>query len=1279
MKIDCAIFSVDNRQNHYYPDFWFTVSQMMSFFGIRPILYICGSRDERGLCPGDLSRQYGDIYWIEHDGPSVVPYDKYHIYGQLGRIYGLKMCQEGIAMIHDIDLYPLCNYNDWLTRFKAVFDKYKVLNLQTTYNRSGRYCASTLMLDVAFANNAFSLDNCNDVKSFVSSVIDECGCSWCTDECFLNARLPRSQDTKIRIIERIDRNNGMKYAQDRMSNGAYHDLHASRPYNEHSSDICNILRKINPDIQSHPLTPDALVCSDWYDYSAIANPACLPVHGDHIWEVKEIPETVSAIVIGDGDSLIGRREVDYLRSVGGGACDIYCVNPSLELLQNDPKIHVIPLGTLHRNQIQRSKPYVIANRYIERSVLKGECVRQNRILCCFNNSGIYYRRRYGSVRNQWLDWIAGNSDVDTIISGNNLDYMRTMLHYDYVLSPDGIQPQCYRTFEALACGCIPVVRDDPVLRASLDGMPAIFVSESKHLTLDYLNTQRDAIIKATSLDKLSLRFWMRMLTNIPHKINSLGLCNASYAVITYSIGCYNLPRVRAVTNEPVDYVCVTDEQEYAGKEINGWRMYYDHTLMQMSAVNAVSYVKQHVFQYTRAECVVVLDASISINGSLCSLINEFISGGYDFGLVKHKGNNSDSPVWTDLDRWGGMCGDNHIIERQKRYMEQYGFNRSRRSLIQGGFAIYRKTKASQMFLDEVYNHIMACTDPFDLTCESDRCRVVDQGIRGWIADEYLHKGRASIMCLEANIMHSGPLMLYYHNSDRPRRTGGHTEWFLNEKVTGFYWPSVVPRLGIKVYIQLARGGLGNKLFSIGLGEVLRLRGYDVYYVRGIETHGWTFKFLQTTILENVPFVDDLPNLPARDYGSIWDKKISSDTVVSEKLLISAFRLNQTPSVRQACWDLLQMDVVSEKMLASLYPNIDWEDAVAVHVRRGDYVKRSDEVYNLLDDTDYYEKAFQEVGVSHTFIVISDDIEYCKKSQVFTRLKHVIYHESSGSIQERGLCDLWLISKCRYNILANSTFSFWGGYLNRNAKSVVVPYKWSKDRRDHWNAGIIDGWIKVPFESRVYNRLGCSAEQIIRDAIVVTVDERGKDNFRRRFERMLGIVPQNIMIFPVRPNMPPAHNLSMNWIEILQRAIDTDQEFVMAFEDDAYPRRDALDEMNRLIKIIPKEADVIFWGINLGKHYVDNGEWIKSGTFYGSHAVTVFRRAYKTLLSMLKQRLDIPLDILLSTKLPNVYAPRSDLFIQYNATRSRISRVCGFNDRNRPISPTPPEGFDPPVE
>jgi hypothetical protein len=110
--------------------------------------------------------------------------------------------------------------------------------------------------------------------------------------------------------------------------------------------------------------------------------------------------------------------------------------------------------------------------------------------------------------------------------------------------------------------------------------------------------------------------------------------------------------------------------------------------------------------------------------------------------------------------------------------------------------------------------------------------------------------------------------------------------------------------------------------------------------------------------------------------------------------------------------------------------------VAVHVRRADYLDHGAMAFN--PSAAYYEAAFSQYAEEPSlFIVFSDDIAWCKEA--FGKHANVVYSESNPP--EVDMCAMTL---CDHNIIANSTFSFWGAFLNTNPqKKVVCPGKYMK--------------------------------------------------------------------------------------------------------------------------------------------------------------------------------------------------------------------------------------------
>jgi hypothetical protein len=136
------------------------------------------------------------------------------------------------------------------------------------------------------------------------------------------------------------------------------------------------------------------------------------------------------------------------------------------------------------------------------------------------------------------------------------------------------------------------------------------------------------------------------------------------------------------------------------------------------------------------------------------------------------------------------------------------------------------------------------------------------------------------------------------------------------------------------------------------------------------------------------------------------------------------------------------------------------NSVSLHVRRGDFATLKT-ANALMGDTDlsYYERAVAYVGArvkDPVFFVISDDIAWCRENVKINFPATYVPAEAAGS---KGECHLELMSLCKHNIVANSTFSWWGAWLNRNPEKIVVaPKRWYADsaRGDFTPAE----WVKI---------------------------------------------------------------------------------------------------------------------------------------------------------------------------------------------------------------------------
>lgn len=137
-------------------------------------------------------------------------------------------------------------------------------------------------------------------------------------------------------------------------------------------------------------------------------------------------------------------------------------------------------------------------------------------------------------------------------------------------------------------------------------------------------------------------------------------------------------------------------------------------------------------------------------------------------------------------------------------------------------------------------------------------------------------------------------------------------------------------------------------------------------------------------------------------------------------------------------------------------------SVSIHIRRGDYI--TDSVTNSYHGTcslNYYYKSIQILGKKVNnphFFVFSDDINWAKSHlNISNYAVTFVQHNDADTDYE----DLRLMYSCQHNIIANSTFSWWGAWLNDNLNKIVfAPNKWFNISEIDTKDLIPNSWIKV---------------------------------------------------------------------------------------------------------------------------------------------------------------------------------------------------------------------------
>ncbi len=136
-----------------------------------------------------------------------------------------------------------------------------------------------------------------------------------------------------------------------------------------------------------------------------------------------------------------------------------------------------------------------------------------------------------------------------------------------------------------------------------------------------------------------------------------------------------------------------------------------------------------------------------------------------------------------------------------------------------------------------------------------------------------------------------------------------------------------------------------------------------------------------------------------------------------------------------------------------------ESSVSIHIRRGDYItdKQANNLMGVLPLSYYYSAVdmIKQRIVNPTFYIFSDDLDWARNN---LKISSSCYYIDGG----KDYFDLDLMSNCKHNIIANSSFSWWGAFLNTNINKIVIaPKQWVLSENINKNIELIfPSWIKI---------------------------------------------------------------------------------------------------------------------------------------------------------------------------------------------------------------------------
>ena len=241
------------------------------------------------------------------------------------------------------------------------------------------------------------------------------------------------------------------------------------------------------------------------------------------------------------------------------------------------------------------------------------------------------------------------------------------------------------------------------------------------------------------------------------------------------------------------------------------------------------------------------------------------------------------------------------------------------------------------------------------------------------------------------------------------------------------------------------GGLGNQMFQYAsLKGIARHHGYDFatpprdvfieddsIYLTPVSKDVYWWK-MSTHLydcfgLDKKNKVGLFPNQVVMERMHNFDEELFNKCPDN----VDIFGYYQTPKYFNHIEDELKDDFTFDEELKSSCEDFISEDMISLHIRRGDYVNNPN---HPIPSFDYYEKALSKFPPNIPVIVFSDDYEWAKEQSFFKPDRFSI---SEGNTTDADLC---LMSLCKYHIIANSSFSWWGAWLAKSEK-IIAPKNW----------------------------------------------------------------------------------------------------------------------------------------------------------------------------------------------------------------------------------------------
>jgi hypothetical protein len=255
--------------------------------------------------------------------------------------------------------------------------------------------------------------------------------------------------------------------------------------------------------------------------------------------------------------------------------------------------------------------------------------------------------------------------------------------------------------------------------------------------------------------------------------------------------------------------------------------------------------------------------------------------------------------------------------------------------------------------------------------------------------------------------------------------------------------------------------LGNQMFQVAATVAIALdHGYEACFPDLENCSSWGIPDTRRYVFWRLN--SRMPMGGVQYTYNEWDQGGGFSIPAQPNMVLQGYFQSEKYFVRHRD-EILDLFAPSNEVMDYLelkYPDIlGHPNTVAIHVRT--YVKDyghlpTKEEFHAFPGIPYYQRAVGLFPNDSLFIICSDNIQWCK-NHLSHLAKNLVFIEGNPHTH-----DLYLMSLCKHNIIANSTFSWWAAYLNRNPDKVVVtPNHWFGTWWTHATENLVlKDWIRV---------------------------------------------------------------------------------------------------------------------------------------------------------------------------------------------------------------------------